>query len=170
MVVVAIVVFVVISNSASVKKIVDNKPLTSIKTYTIKNLGVNFNYPGSFNVLEQIGQDNASSTTLVLSSGKNQILFIVAKKSRSDAEKDKVDIEKRLAKDSRSGKSTEKIRVGDFYGYKFLIDFEKSGYSLFKDLDGSSLVIQSEINAPSNRELTDLEDILRSMITSVVSK
>ncbi len=165
LVVVVCVVAYVIKEGSKSSGVSVSKP--TLKTYSIKYPAVSFSYPSFLNVLQQNDETNTSSTTLVFSSGKNQILFIVSQKSSLEAEKQRASLEKMSSKDGRSRLSSDKITIGDFSGFKFLLDFEKSRYVLFKDYQGMVMVVESEIAALSDKELPDLEAILVSIISSI---
>lgn len=165
-VVLVLVVYAVRHNNSS-SKMIENRPTSTLKTYSLKNPPVSIVYPSFFNVLEQNNQTSTTSTSVVFSAGKNEILFTVSRKSSSDVQKDKASIEKKLTKDPRGALSTERIKIGDFSGFKFLVAFEKSRYIVFKDQGETTLVVDSEISAPSDKELPDLEAKLLAMITSI---
>jgi hypothetical protein len=167
LIVLACVVVYVLNQNKSLDKGVQDKPISTIKTYSIKNPPIDISYPSFFSVLQQNDETNTSSSAVVFSSGKNQIFLTISKKSSSDAEAEKASLDAKSSKNSKSRLSSDKITIGDFTGFKFLLDFERSRYVLFKNQGGSTLVIDSEISAPSNKELPDLEAILLPMIASI---
>lgn len=145
----------------------DSPKIQSTRLYSNEALGLNFEYPGRFTVLQQFpaGASSTAPIAIVLSADDGQIVVAPSLVSMAEGQKDVLRNETTLFQDASGRMRNSKITLGQFTGFKSLVDFNNSRYILYLPAGTDhTLELKIDTSAKTPDSLLSIEEILRSIL------